>query len=124
MSAGDAAAVIVACASGAALVVMVWAIVALTRTLRQLRDTIAEVRARTLPVVDDLRVAVDRARAELARADEMLGTAEKVTARADSASRVAHMAVVNPMIKAMAAVSGTGTAARGLRRRRTNQEGE
>jgi hypothetical protein len=116
MDASDAAAVVVAVASALALAVLVGAVVSLTRTMRELRVAVDDLRRETLPVVADLRGTVAAANAELERVDELLGTAESVTATVDSASRLAYLALSNPVIKVLAFASGTGRAARRFRR--------
>jgi hypothetical protein len=121
LDASDTAAVIVACASVLALAVMVWAIVALTKTLRLLRESVDEMRRETLPVVAEMRVAVGQANAERERVDTLLGTAESISTTVDSASRLAYLAFSNPVIKAIAFASGTAGATRRLRRRRGAQ---
>ena len=118
MDASDTAAVIVACASVLALAVMVWAIVALTKTLRLLQESVEEMRRETLPMVAEMRVAVGQANAELERVDTLLGTAESISSTVDSASRLAYLAFSNPVIKAIAFASGTAGATRRMRRRR------
>ena len=122
MDASDTAAVIVACASVLALAVMVWAIVALTKTLRLLRESVDEMRRETLPVVAEMRVAVGQANAELERVDTLLGTAESISTTVDSASRLAYLAFSNPVIKAIAFASGTAGATRRLRKRRSGPQ--
>jgi hypothetical protein len=118
VDASDTAAVIVACASVLALAVMVWAIVALTKTLRLLRESVEDMRRETLPVVAEMRVAVGQANAELERVDTLLGTAESISSTVDSASRLAYLAFSNPVIKAIAFASGTAGATRRLRKRK------
>ncbi|CAN5221859.1 hypothetical protein BH18ACT4_BH18ACT4_07520 [soil metagenome] len=118
MDTGETAAVIIACATVAAAVIMIWAATALTRTVGELRATLGDLQRETLPVVTELRGTVVTANAELERVHELLGTAESVSATVDSASRLAHTALVNPMIKAVAFTAGTRGAARRLRRRR------
>jgi hypothetical protein len=115
---GDTAAVVVAVASGIAVVVLIFAVLELTRATRALRETVEELQAQTLPVVQSLRSTVDAANAELDRVDGLLQTAETVTATVDSASRLAYLALSNPVIKVLAFLSGTGRAARRMRRRR------
>ena len=122
MDASDSAAVIVACASVLALAVMVWAIVALTKTLRLLQQSVDEMRRETLPMVAEMRVAVGQANAELERVDVLLGTAESISSTVDSASRLAYLAFSNPVIKAIAFASGTAGATRRMRRRRLVEE--
>lgn len=121
MDASDTAAVIVAVASGMAILVLVYAIVQLTRTLTVLRESIEEVRRETLPVVVEMRSAVGQANADLERVDTLLGTAESISTTLDSASRLAYLAFSNPVIKTLAFASGTGRAARRFRRRRLRE---
>lgn len=118
MDAGDTAAVVVAVASAVAVAVLVAATWALTRAVADLRRTVDEVRHEALPAVTELRKTVAAADAELERVDQLLGTAENVTATVDSASRLAYLALSNPVIKALAFASGSGRALRRLRRGR------
>lgn len=113
MGSSDTAAVIVAGISGAAVVLLLWAVLSLTRTLRALRESVEELRRETLPIVSDLRLMVDQTADELDRAEDLLSAAESISATAD----FAYKAVANPVIKTMALASGTGRAARSLRRR-------
>jgi hypothetical protein len=117
MSATDLAAVVVAVCSVAAVVLLAVALVALTRTLRALRDVAVLLRTETVPVVEDLRDTVEVANHELGRFDELVSTAESVTGTVDSASKLAYLAMANPVIKGVAFASGTAKAARRLRRR-------
>ena len=116
MDAGDAAAVVVAAVSGIGVTVLVVAAIALARAAGELRRTAEALREEALPAVADLRRTVAGAEAELDRVDRVLGTAENVGATVDSASRLAYRAISNPVIKTMALASGTGRAARRLRK--------
>jgi hypothetical protein len=118
VSATELAAVIVAVASVAAVVLLAVALVALTRTLKALRDVATLVRTESLPVLDDLHRTVQVANQELERFDELVTTAESVTGTVDSASRLAYLAMANPVIKGVAFASGTAKAARRLRPRK------
>jgi hypothetical protein len=122
MDASDAAAVVVAVASALALAVLVYAIIAVNRTLAQLRSAIEDLRRETLPVVSEMRSTVLQANVELERVDNLLGTAESISSTVDSASRLAYLAFSNPVIKAIAFASGTGRAARRFRRRRDEED--
>jgi len=121
MDASDTAAVIVACASAVAVLVLIWAIVSLTRTMKLLRTAVDELRRESLPVVTELRYTVQQATSELERVDTLLGTAESISTTVDSASRLAYLAFSNPAIKAIAFASGTGRAARRFRKKRAAQ---
>ena len=72
------------------------------------------------------RPARDRRRAnlELERLDRLVTTAESVTGTVDSASRLAYLAMANPVIKGVAFASGTAKAARRLRGRKAGAEAE
>src|SRR5688500_17312125 len=118
MSGGEVAAVIASVALVVAVVALLFALAALTRTLRTLRVAVEDLRRETLPVLTDLRTTVGTANAELLRVDSLLTTAESVGATVDSASRLAYLAFSNQVIKVLALASGTGRAARRLRRAR------
>ena len=117
MSASDLAAVIVAVAAVVGVVLLVFAIVSLTRTLTAVRMSVEELRRETLPVIDELQRTVTQANTDLERLDTLLDSATSVTNTVDSASQLAYMAFSNPVIKAIAFASGTARAARALRRR-------
>jgi len=107
VSASDLAAVIVAAASVVAVVLLAVGVVALLRTLRALREVTSILRTETVPVLGDLRDTVDAANGEIERLDQLVTTAESVTGTVDSASRLAYIAMANPVIKGVAFASGT-----------------
>jgi hypothetical protein len=117
MSASDLAAIIVAIAAVVGVVLMVFAIISLTRTLATLRLSIEELRRETLPVIDELQRTVTQANSDLERLDTLLDSATSVTNTVDSASQLAYLAFSNPVIKAIAFATGTGRALRAFRRR-------
>jgi hypothetical protein len=121
MSASDLAAVIVAVCSVAAVVLLAVGLVAMLRTLRALRDVARLLRTETVPVIEDLRDTVDAANHEIVRLDHLVTTAESVTGTVDSASRLAYIAMANPVIKGVAFASGTAKAARRLRGRKAGE---
>ncbi len=118
MSAADLAAVVVTIVCLAVVVVLVLAVQALVRTLRELRLTVDELRANTLPMVDDLHQTVVKAGDELERVDGVIDRAERITATADVASRLAYRAFAPGLIKTMSAVAGVGRAGRVIARPR------
>ena len=117
LSASDLAAYIVAFAAVVGVVLLVFAIVSLTRTLTAVRMSVEELRRETLPVIDELQRTVTQANSDLERLDTLLDSATSVTNTVDSASQLAYLAFSNPVIKAIAFASGTARAARALRRR-------
>jgi hypothetical protein len=117
MSASDLAAIIVAVASIIGVAVLVFALIALTKTLATLRLSIEELRRETLPVIDELQRTVTQANTDLERLDTLLDSATSVTNTVDSASQLAYLAFSNPIIKAIAFATGTAKAAKAFRRR-------
>ena len=118
MDAEDIAAVAVGLAAAVVAVAFVLSLLSLTRAATELRRAAEDLRNETLPVVAQLRETVANADAELERVDGLIGTAENVTATVDSASRLAYLALSNPVIKILAFASGTGRAARRFRKGR------
>jgi hypothetical protein len=116
MSAGDLAAVIVSGIVIAAIVVLVVVAASLLRTVRELRTTLAEVQREVLPLMGELRETVSAAGAEVERVDELLDTAEAISATVEGASRVGYLAFRRPLIRAVALGRGIGRGARRLTR--------
>lgn len=117
LTASDLAAIIVAFAAVVGVVLMVFAITSLTRTLAAVRLSVEELRRETLPVIDELQRTVTQANSDLERLDTLLDSATSVTNTVDSASQLAYLAFSNPVIKAIAFASGTGRAVRAFRRK-------
>ncbi len=98
------------------------ATVAATLTLVVLHQVIKSLKAvktelAAIPVVlAELRDAVAQSQAQVDRVDTLVGTAEAISARIDSASRVTQAALSAPVIKVASFASGTKAAARKLRR--------
>ena len=119
MSGGELALVLatVLCALGFAALVLVLARVVqalggLATGLRDIEVTLAQLRAERA----ELAGLVADARHDLARFDELLGSAEAISANVEGASRVARVALSGPVIKTVALASGTRRAASRLRR--------
>ncbi|HUR23406.1 MAG TPA: DUF948 domain-containing protein [Acidimicrobiales bacterium] len=115
MSAGEVAAVVAAVAAALLAVGVLFALSALTRTLRVVRTTVEDLNRQTVPLLTDMRATVETANAELVRVNDLLGRAESIGGTIDSASRLAYLAFSNPVIKAMALGAGTTRVARRLR---------
>jgi hypothetical protein len=117
MTATELAALIVAVCSVATVVLLAVALVSLTRTLKALREVATVMRTETVPILEDLRDTTEAANYELQRFDNLVTTAESVTGTVDNASKLAYVAMANPVIKGVAFASGTAKAARRLRSR-------
>jgi len=116
VTAGEIAAVIGSVVGTLVIIGFLIAFSGLVRTLRKLTDAIEELRTEVVPLAGQWRRTVDQANAELQRADQLLTTAESVSQTVDSASRLAYLALSNPVIKLMAFTAGTGAAFRRFRR--------
>lgn len=86
------------------LVVVAMAVQSLILTLRSLRKTVEELRHETLLVVAEMQKAVDSANGEIARVDSLLDQAEVIGTRVEATSRLAWIAMRNPLVK-LASVS-------------------
>ena len=123
MTAGELALVV-------AVVLCVLAFAALAVTLVRVRDTlgslraeVAELRAETTPLLEDLRSsaaeadrAMAAARRDLERFDQVLGSVEAIGNTAARSSKLARTTLSVPMIKAAGLATGTSRAVRRLRR--------
>lgn len=116
MSASDLAALLIGVAAMAAVAVLVVASVSLVRTMRQLRQTIDVLREQTVPMVVDLRDAVDQASGELDRVDDILETVESISTTVDQASRLTYRAFSPPLIRTLSVFTGAARMRERLRR--------
>lgn len=116
MSAGEIAAVVASVVGTLVVIGFFVAFAGLLKTLRQLTSSIEELKREVVPLAGQWRSTVEQANAELARVDSLLTSAESVSQTVDSASRLAYLALSNPVIKLVAFTSGTGAALRRLRR--------
>lgn len=111
MTATELAALIVAIASVVAVVLLVLCLAAITRTMKAVREAVEAIRAETVPAMADLGETVRAAGAELERVDVVVGRAQSISGTVDAASRLAYVAMSNPVIKVIALASGAGRAA-------------
>ncbi len=103
----SAIAIVVWVAIAGLLVTLIVVIRQLVRLLETLQHTIIE-----------MERAVARTNLELHRVDGVVSTAESISNTVDSASRLAYVALSNPVVKAISIGAGTARATRRLRRRR------
>ena len=104
-------AVLVAVLAGA----VVSMLVSLRSTLRALHRSVEALRQETLPLVDELRAAVDNTVENVDRVDRLITAAEGIEAHVDSASKLAYRTIANPVVKTMAFGSGVKRSAQRLR---------
>ena len=118
MSGSDLAIVVVTGCSIVAVVAIVVALGRLLASVRALRRSLDELNAQVVPLVDDLRVALEEANEELDRIDRLVGSAESISATVDATSKLAYRALSAPVIKTVAVTSGASRAARRMRKER------
>jgi hypothetical protein len=123
MTAGELALVLATMLCVLGFVALVLVLVRVLVALRALQAAVDALSARTEPLLDELRhtveearESVEEARDDLDRFDQVLGSAEAISARVSGASRTARVALSAPVIKTVALASGTSRAARRLRR--------
>ena len=107
MSASEWAAIVAVQVCLVLLVVLVVVIVRLDRARSDLLAATRQFRAESSAALDELRTAVRDADYELDRIDALVSGAERVTGRVDAASGLAEKVITSPVVKVMAA--GTGT---------------
>lgn len=124
MTAGELAIVIAVVLCVLAFAALIVVLFRLLQSLRELRHELAVWRARTEPLLHEMREstldardAVEIARRDLDRFDRVLGSAEAINNAVAGTGRVARTALATPVIKAAALATGTSRAARRLTRR-------
>ena len=103
--------VAVTIASTAVILVLLGAALSLRRSARDLRLLADEMSAHASAVLTAAEDTIDHARTELARVDDLMGSAEAIA----KTSRLAHAAVATPLIKLLALGAGTARAGRRFR---------
>src|SRR6478735_4310722 len=115
MSAGDVLAIVAATVVTMLVAVLAATLVALTRTLRDLRDTATALHDEALPLLEAARDAVSDAAVEVDRVERLVTSAERLNDAVDGASRLAARTLRSPVVKAMAFGTGVSRAAQKLR---------
>jgi hypothetical protein len=109
--------IVAAVAVTVVIAVLITSAVSLSRTASELRALAEELSEHASAVLSDVEVTVGRARKELDRVDDLVGSAEALSETVGSASRLVHAAMSAPLIKLMALGTGTARAGRRLRGR-------
>jgi hypothetical protein len=116
ITASGAVAIAVAAISTVVLAILVGAALSLRRSAADLRALADELAEHASLVLGDAEDTIARARGELQRVDDLVGSAEAITETVGSASRLAHAALATPLIKVMAIGAGTARAGKRLRK--------
>jgi hypothetical protein len=112
----NAAAVTVTVIATGVILTLLGAALSLRRSARELRSLVEEMTDHAAHVIGDAEATIARARGELDRVDDLIGSAEAITETVGSASRVAHAVLATPLIKVLAFGAGTARAGRRIRR--------
>lgn len=115
MSAADVVVLVAAVVVCIAALVGVVVVTVLAGQVRRLERSIDVLRHEVVPLVSGAREAVDHAKGGLAHVEAVLEGTESVTARVDSASRLAQRAFASPVVKVLAFRAGAATGIRRLR---------
>ena len=115
MSAGDVLLVVAATVVTMLVAVLAFTLVALTRTLRDLRDTADALHDEALPLLAAARDAVNDAAVEVDRVERLVASAELLGGAVHGASRIAARTLRSPVVKAMAFGTGVSRAAQRMR---------
>ena len=94
---------------------LLFALLSVVSTVRQLRLTVERLRAETLAITAAMQDALRDAEHEIDRVDALLTAAEGVGGRIDGASRLVTKTVTNPVVKVLAIGTGTKQAVRRMR---------
>jgi uncharacterized protein YoxC len=99
----------------AMIMVVGWIVVRLARTVREVGTALDELRTQTMPLLADTRAALRKAEGANRKTDVLIDTATSVTETLDSATKLAHSVLSNPLVKVLSFFTGTKHAARRLR---------
>lgn len=94
---------------------LLFALLSVVTTVRQLRTTVERLQAETLAITAAMQDALRDAEHEVDRVDALLTAAEGVGGRIDGASRLVTKTVTNPVVKVLAIGTGTKQAVRRMR---------
>jgi hypothetical protein len=119
MTAGDVLAIVAATVVTMMVAVLAATLIALTRTLRDLRNTANALHDEALPLLEAARDAVVDAAVEVDRVERLVTSAERIGGAVDGASRLAARTLQSPVVKAMAFGTGVSRAAQKLRQGET-----
>ena len=115
MSTGDVLAVVAATVMNMLVAVLAFTLIALARTLRELRDTATALHDEAIPLLEAARDAVCDAANEVDRGERLGTSAERLSGAVDGASRLAARTLRSPVVKAMAFGTGVSRAAQRLK---------
>lgn len=124
-AAGTTSTVAIAVTVVATVVVVALAgvLIRLLQVTRAIGQAAGELAEHSAALLDELGGTLAHASAELDRVDDLVGSAETITATVTSASRAAYLGVASPLIKVLALQRGTSRAAQRWRSRSGDSSG-
>ncbi len=110
------AAIVAAVSFGAAMLGLMSLLLTLVGTVRELTSTVNQLTNQAVPMLAGLNETVSGVNTELARVDAIVGSVQHISTQATSIADVVHAAVANPLIKAIAFVTGTRVAVKAAKK--------
>jgi uncharacterized protein YoxC len=120
---GQVAALIAALAFVALVGFLALVLTKVTSLLGELQMTVNDVRKETLPLLGEVRTTVTTLNVEMDRVDGIMASAESAAASVSSVAKLVTAATANPIIKALAFVTGAGVSARALKKKGKKSKG-
>lgn len=121
MSWGGVAALIAALAFVVLVAVLALVLTRVNSLLGELQMTVNDVRKETLPLLGEVRTTVTTLNVEMDRVDGIMASAESAAASVSSVAKLVTAATANPIIKALAFVTGAGVSARALKKKKAGK---
>lgn len=110
------AAIVAAVAFGAAMLGLMSLFLTLVGTVRELTSTVRQVTDQAVPMLGGLNETVSGINTELARVDAIVGSVQHISHQAAGLADIAHTAVANPLVKAIAFMTGTRVAVKAAKK--------
>jgi hypothetical protein len=110
------AAIVAAVAFGAAMLGLMSLFLTLMGAVRELTFTIRQLTDQAVPILSGLTETVSGVNTELGRVDAIVGTVQHISEQAAGLADIVHNAVANPLVKAIAFVTGTRVAVKAAKK--------
>ncbi|HEU5003516.1 MAG TPA: DUF948 domain-containing protein [Actinomycetota bacterium] len=122
MTWGQVALLIIALAVVALVAVLGVVLSKVAGLLTDVTLTLNDVRKETMPLLTEVRTTVTTLNVEMDRVDGILASAETAAASVSNVARLVTAATANPVIKALAFLTGAGVGVKALKRRKRSEE--
>ena len=122
MSVGGVAALVAALAFVALVAFLALVLTRVNSLLAELQMTINDVRKETMPLLGEVRTTVTTLNVEIDRVDGIMASAESAAASVSNVAKLVSAATANPVIKALAFLTGAGVSAKALKKKRAGKD--